>query len=632
METTRRDLGPGTIRLLFEVGTVAGLSDGRLLDRFLDRRGDEEAAEVAFAALVERHGPMVLRICRARLGDEHDAQDAFQATFLILARKAGSIRKRDSASSWLQGVARRVASCARRSAALRRAKERTAAGRTTEAIDHSDRADLVPAVREEVGDLPEKYRTPLVLCLLDGLTHEEAATRLGWPVGTVKTRVRHAKDRLRTRLARRGLAPSLGAIGAALAANEASAMPAALVRSTASAALRFAAGRAAVQGILSASVANLVKLGLGSLIMSRLKVAALVITSAGALAAGTNGLARQASGPRAEEKPAVARPVVPAAPAESKPVAAEVAGKEFLDQLEMAKIDLELFRKQLADFYRSDVMEPIETIRMFEGQIEQVRTAKNLQDLKKYQHVAVKGNLEESKKRAEDYLKGLIDERKVELKQSRSRFADMRRQLRREEQRVKDMEDRAAEARPELKDASAASNQGADDPVAEELGDRLEAAKLDVEFLRFELAGLQQNVTNVQRSNLQEKIRLQTLMSPTSAPPGFGNEGPFGGIRLTGKNLEVAKTQSKERIDLTQDQYQKARDAFLTKSRELRREERRLRDLEGRVETRAVQTGQRPTTQIQQPAGIDRRLSDVERKLDLILKALGNQGREAGKK
>jgi hypothetical protein len=84
VETTRGEPILGPIRLLFEVGTVAGMSDGQLLERFLDRRRDEEAAEVAFAALVERHGPMVLRACRARLGDEHDAQDAFQATFLIL--------------------------------------------------------------------------------------------------------------------------------------------------------------------------------------------------------------------------------------------------------------------------------------------------------------------------------------------------------------------------------------------------------------------------------------------------------------------------------------------------------------------------------------------------------------------
>ena len=626
METTRRDLGPGSIRLLFEVGTVAGLSDGRLLDRFLDRRGDEEAAEVAFAALVERHGPMVLRICRARLGDEHDAQDAFQATFLILARKAASIRKRDSAASWLQGVARRVASCARRSAALRRAKERTAAGRTTEAIDHPDRADLVPAVREEVGDLPEKYRTPLMLCLLDGLTHEEAATRLGWPVGTVKTRVRHAKDRLRTRLARRGLAPSLGAIGAALAASEASAMPAALVRSTAGVALRFAAGRAAVHGILSASVAHLVKLGLGSLIMSRLKVAALVITSAGALAAGANGLARQASGPQAEEKSAVARPVVPAAPAESKPVAAEVDANEPLIQLEMARLNLEIFQSNFATS-KKNTIDMIRGIGSNEAYLNAIRSAKNLDELRTLGPVQKDEEFDAAKRRFEVSSVQFLDNLKKNLSQSMPAYINFKRTLAQEEQRVKDMEDRAAEARPEVENASAASNPGANDPAAEELGDRLEATKLDVEFLRFEVLELNKNVVNLQRSNLEEKIRLQTLMSPMSAPPGFGNEGPSGGIRITGKELEHAKTQSKARLDWRQDQYQKARDEFLTKSRELRREERRLEDLEGLVKTRAAPTGQRPPAQIAQPAGVDRRLSDVERKLDLILKALGNQGR-----
>ena len=114
LETTRPQAIAGPIRLLFEGGAVAGLGDSALLDRFLARDVDSEGAEVAFAALVERHGPSVLRACRARLRDEHDAQDAFQATFLILARKAGSIRDSDSAATWLVGVARRVASCSRR--------------------------------------------------------------------------------------------------------------------------------------------------------------------------------------------------------------------------------------------------------------------------------------------------------------------------------------------------------------------------------------------------------------------------------------------------------------------------------------------------------------------------------------
>ncbi len=387
METARGESILGPIRLLFEVGTVAGMSDGQLLDRFLDRRCDEEAAEVAFAALVERHGPMVLRACRARLGDEHDAQDAFQATFLILARKAAAIRNHESAASWLHGVARRVASCARRAAAVRRAKERKAAGGKLDFVAEPDRSDVVPAVREEVGGLPEKYRTPLMLCLLDGLTHEEAAARLGWPVGTVKTRVRRAKDRLRVALTRRGLAPSLGAIGAALAAREASAMPATLVRATARAALGFELGRNAV--FLSASVARLVELGLGSLIMTRLKIVGLVVASIGVLATGaTTGLARQDSKPQEKQKPAEARSVEKAADA-PKPVAEVVAEEDILVQLEMARIDFQLHTEKV-DALKTELVIGTREVDDLRTKLEGIKKARSLVDLQQY-NVQIEG-------------------------------------------------------------------------------------------------------------------------------------------------------------------------------------------------------------------------------------------------
>jgi hypothetical protein len=142
-----------------------------------------------------------------------------------------------------------------------------------------------------------------MLCLLDGLTHEEAATRLGWPVGTVKTRVRQAKDRLRTRLARRGFAPTLGAIIASMTAREARALPVSLIRSTSRAGLRYASGKAMTAGAASASVATLVELGIGSLMMTRWKIAALVCTTFGIFAAGTAGYARQGPGAREKTEP-----------------------------------------------------------------------------------------------------------------------------------------------------------------------------------------------------------------------------------------------------------------------------------------------------------------------------------------
>ena len=191
------------LRTLFNVGAIRDLSDGQLLERFATDRG--ESAELAFAALVERHGPMVLRVCRGVLDNPHDSQDAFQATFLVLVTKVRSLWVRDSIGPWLHQVAYRTASCARSAAARRNRLERRAVmnkeeGRA-EAVD-----DLERVLLEEVDRLPERYRAPVVLCDLEGRTHEQAARALGWPVGTVKSRQARARQRLRDRLVRRGLA------------------------------------------------------------------------------------------------------------------------------------------------------------------------------------------------------------------------------------------------------------------------------------------------------------------------------------------------------------------------------------------------------------------------------------------
>ena len=173
------------LRTLFGVGAVGGLTDAQLLDQF--STGHREAAEAAFAILVERHGPMVLRVCRGVLGDSHDVHDAFQATFLVLVRKAGSLWVRDSLGPWLHGVALRVASKAKVAAARRRAHERRAA-EVADAVSRARAARRRPrsTLHDEVDRLPAKYRAPIVLCYLEGLTHEGAATALGWPVGTVQ--------------------------------------------------------------------------------------------------------------------------------------------------------------------------------------------------------------------------------------------------------------------------------------------------------------------------------------------------------------------------------------------------------------------------------------------------------------
>ena len=200
------------LETLFGAGTCAGLSDGQLLARFM--AGRDEAGELAFESLVMRHGSMVMRVCRSMLDDPQDVHDAFQAVFLVLARRAGAIRNRESVGSWLHGVAVRVTARVRVLAIRRGIRDRrTIQVAETHAVDSPqgngdsvvERNEGVDVVHQEVSRLPNKYRAPIVLCYLEGLTHDEAAVRLSWPVGTVRSRLARARDTLRIRLTRRGV-------------------------------------------------------------------------------------------------------------------------------------------------------------------------------------------------------------------------------------------------------------------------------------------------------------------------------------------------------------------------------------------------------------------------------------------
>lgn len=184
------------------------MTDTQLLDHYV-----AEGDEVAFRALVVRHGPTVMKACRRILRDPHEIEDAFQASFLVLVRKAPTIRDPDGLGNWLHGVARRVALRAWRGESKRRMHEQRRAEMQPSRDDAPDPAwdDLGRAVREELAQLPRPYRAPLELCYLRGMSHEEAAEELGWPLGTVKTRLVRGRRRLRERLDRRGVA-----LGAAL--------------------------------------------------------------------------------------------------------------------------------------------------------------------------------------------------------------------------------------------------------------------------------------------------------------------------------------------------------------------------------------------------------------------------------
>jgi len=286
------------VRRLFGGGTVAGFAEGELLERFATRRD-----EAAFEALVERLGPMVLRVCRRILHDPHDTEDAFQATFLVLVKKARSIRDPSLLANWLYGVAVKVASRARAKAARRRVVEQSVQDQVEEeaiAMDGSasrepEHRELRTALDQEIGRLPESYRVPIVLCGFQGLTHEEAAARLRWPVGTVRSRMARGRDLLRRRLARRGVEVPAGVLAATLAAEAQAwtAVPSALIEVTTRIALRIAAGSAV--GTVPASLEILTREVMKAMVLHKVKWVAVGAMTLAVVGGSAGVLARQGS-------------------------------------------------------------------------------------------------------------------------------------------------------------------------------------------------------------------------------------------------------------------------------------------------------------------------------------------------
>jgi RNA polymerase sigma factor (sigma-70 family) len=265
----------------------AGVGDTQLLDRFVELRD-----ETAFELLVWRHQRMVLSVCRRILRREQDAEDAFQATFLALACKAGSISKREAVASWLFKVAYRVACRERLNQEKRiRQAQRVATWRagdtfpaaSTEAME----SDVRTALHEEINRLPEVYRASVVLCYLEGKTNEEAALQMSCPTGTVVTWLARARRRLRTRLERRGVALSSGCLLTALAAGDSAAgPPPAFANQTVRAALHFAANPAA-PGVVSPKVVALTRGVLEAMVMTKLKIVIAVLLLIGLVSTGS---------------------------------------------------------------------------------------------------------------------------------------------------------------------------------------------------------------------------------------------------------------------------------------------------------------------------------------------------------
>jgi RNA polymerase sigma factor (sigma-70 family) len=258
-----------------------GPEDRQLLEKFA-RQHDE----AAFATLLRRHGPLVLGVCRRMLGQEQDVEDVFQATFLVLARKAAAIRKGEAVASWLYSVATRLARRARADAARRPAPERQVVDVPVE--DPPPEIvwrELRPVLDEEINALPSRYRAAFVLCHLQGKTNEQAAGELGCPLGTVLSRLSRARALLRQRLMRRGVTLSAGLFAFLVAENATpAAVPAAWTERTMKAAMLFAAGRGAVAGPVSAHAALLAQGVLHAMFLTRLQTLGAVLLVLGLVA------------------------------------------------------------------------------------------------------------------------------------------------------------------------------------------------------------------------------------------------------------------------------------------------------------------------------------------------------------
>ena len=269
---------------LFAKGVVAGLSDAQLLERFLTQ-GDAGA----FEALVGRHGPMVLSVCRGILRDPHDAEDAFQATFLVLVKKGGTIRGRDALAGWLHKVAHRVAIQANTAAARRRTLERRvgqmAVATSTNGPAASD--DWLPALHEEIARLPEKLRLAVVHCDLEGMTQAQAAAQLHWSERTIHHRLAEGRARLKRRLARRGLEPDGAILGTVLLREARAAIPAGWSEATVRAALATVNPTMTV-GVVSAAANQLSQEVFKLMLLQKLTVTAATLLAVGLIAWGAS--------------------------------------------------------------------------------------------------------------------------------------------------------------------------------------------------------------------------------------------------------------------------------------------------------------------------------------------------------
>jgi len=284
-------------------------TDSQLLTEFLDRKSD-----AAFEELARRHTPLVMGVCRRLLKDPHEAEDAFQATFVVLARSARGLRKRGSIASWLHGVALRVSRNAIRAAATRREHERRAAD-MAKSEPRASWDDLAPVLDGELDRLPGRLRAPVVLCYLEGKTTEQAAGELGWTHATLRGRLAKARETLRERVSRRGVVVGAALFATLLTENASAAAPPALLASTVGAATAAASAATVATAGIASGVAAVAQQTLAGMAFAKVKLAVAGFLAALCLASGTALTVAHATRPQATPAATSPTPPEPSAPA-----------------------------------------------------------------------------------------------------------------------------------------------------------------------------------------------------------------------------------------------------------------------------------------------------------------------------
>jgi RNA polymerase sigma factor (sigma-70 family) len=333
------------LRRSLSQSTEEGLTDCQLLERFVTARD-----EAAFEALLRRHGPMVLGVCRRILHNEADAEDAFQATFLVLVRKAASISPRGMVGNWLYGVAHSTALKARAMSSKRFAREREAAARRKPEAIAESREGLLEFLDQELKALSDKYRAAIVMCELEGMSIQEAAQQLGCPPGTLGSRLARGRTLLSRRLASRGVTLSGAMIAMVVSQHTTAAgVPLLLMNSTLQAAMQFAAGQAAATNIISTKVATITEGVLKSMLLKKLKIVTTVVLLFAELGAGAVGISYSMQAAEQGE-PAWK---VPEDPATTKGKTTEPKATQATEQRQQSAENLRTLSAALHDYRRN---------------------------------------------------------------------------------------------------------------------------------------------------------------------------------------------------------------------------------------------------------------------------------------